>query len=103
MDGRTDGQTDRCRQQQYPFSLKGQGVKMITAVCQITSCTIGCLLYNSSNADIKTNIEIFEHVQIYIYIYLKPNVSELNSKYTITFWHAPGVISVYKTLSCKPN
>ena len=26
--GRTDGQTDRRRQRQYPFVLKGQGVKM---------------------------------------------------------------------------
>ena len=40
--------------------------KMITAVCQITSCTIGCLLYGSNNVDIKTNIEIFEHVHRYI-------------------------------------
>ena len=79
--------------------------KMITAVCQITSCAIGCLLYSSSNVDLKTNREIFE-IYIYIwniYIYLKSNASELNSKYRITFWHAPGVISVYKTLSCKLN
>ena len=29
MDRRTDGQMDRRRQRQYPFGLKGQGVKMI--------------------------------------------------------------------------
>ena len=28
-DGRTDGRTDRRRQRQFPFSLKGQGVKII--------------------------------------------------------------------------
>ena len=26
-DRQTDGQTDRCKQRQYPFGLKGQGVK----------------------------------------------------------------------------
>ena len=40
--------------------------QMIIAVCQITSCTIVCLLYGSNNVDIKTNIEIFQHVHRYI-------------------------------------
>ena len=47
--------------------------KLITAVCQITSCTIGCLLYGSNNVDIKTNIEIFEHVHRYILNQTFPN------------------------------
>ena len=35
-DGRTDGWMDRCRQQQYPFGLKVQGVKTAPAVKQLS-------------------------------------------------------------------
>ena len=43
----------------------GQRVEMITAVCPITSWTIGCLLYGFNNVDLKY-IELFEHVYKYI-------------------------------------
>ena len=50
----------------YVLGTWRNGIKNITAVCQITSCTIGCLSYGSNNVKIKTNIEIFEHVHRYI-------------------------------------